>query len=225
MAVERYFTSLQSGPGFQSHWSPLLSHPSVSESRQREKRRGMKEKEEGKKGWLFCLDLDTETRQAHIHVISVWCVTPYINLQRGFDVSISAMHYTWSSVPAASHWPTHPDTSYWRVDPVIKPQKKCRHDSLSLSPTHSPSRRELCGAAALCRKSSLGAVAPVLGSEPTTLSLPRSSSPLPCADLDLSACSHPPPSPDTHLGLFECHTGGETGVCRIKDFDWLSRAA
>ncbi len=35
--VERYFTSPQSDPGFQSHWSPLLSHPSASESRQTER--------------------------------------------------------------------------------------------------------------------------------------------------------------------------------------------
>lgn len=30
MIIKRHFTSLQKGPGFQSHWSPLLSHPSVS---------------------------------------------------------------------------------------------------------------------------------------------------------------------------------------------------
>lgn len=48
-----------------------------------------------------------------------------------------------------------------------------------------------------------------------------SAPPLPCADPDLSACS----PLNSLLGLFESHTGEETGICRIKDFDWLSGAA
>lgn len=45
-----------------------------------------------------------------------------------------------------------------------------------------------------------------------------SAPPLPCADPDLSADS----PLNSLLGLFESHAGVKTGICRIKDFDWLS---
>ncbi|KAK5881474.1 hypothetical protein CesoFtcFv8_022267 [Champsocephalus esox] len=60
----------------------------------------------------------------------------------------------------------------------------------SLSQTHSTSLRELCGTAALCRKSSLGAVAPVLGSAATSLPLAPSSPPV------LTQIYHPASPPE-----------------------------
>lgn len=47
---------------------------------------------------------------------------------------------------------------------------------------------------------------------------PPSAPPLPWADPDLSADS----PLNSLLGLFESHSGVKTGICRIKDFDWLS---
>lgn len=92
--------------------------------------------------------------------------------------------------------------------------------SLSGRQSHSSSRQDLCGTAALCRKPFLRAVAPVRGSETRTIPprFPPSAPPLPCADPDLSADS----PLNSLLGLFESHTGVKTGICRIKDFDWLS---
>lgn len=80
------------------------------------------------------------------------------------------MHYIWLFVPATFHCP-HSDKHFLLDRQHSKTPKKYRRDSFSFSPTHSSSLQELCGTAALCRKSSLGAVATVLGSEPTTLPL------------------------------------------------------
>ena len=159
--VERHFTSLQSDPGFQSHWSPLLSHPSASESRQTDRQRKRRR------------------RQQQIYGTCEMFGWP---LWRCFNLSDSTIHHTQSSLPTTFHWPTHSDKLLLRRWPRKKALKVQTWFTLSLRQTHSSSRQELCGTAALCRKSSLGAVAPVLGSESTTVPLcwPRFiSTPLP----------------------------------------------
>lgn len=65
MVVETHFTSLQSGPGFQSHWSPLLSHPSASESRKTQRKRLISTKADKKQAQIYTFDFNVISDSLH----------------------------------------------------------------------------------------------------------------------------------------------------------------
>ena len=179
--------------------------------------RGRDDKRRRFKGWnrncsVWLLSRDTEPKQAQAcmwYLCDIWPVTSsdaliwasaeFITHPRLFQLHLADQH-------------NHTNASHWRNE-TSKNTQKCSRDSLP------PSVRLLLSTSYVeqppsAKKTSLGAVAPALGSGPTT----RLSFPLPCADLDLSA--HSPLTPCLVCSSVTL----ETGVRRIKDFDWLSRA-
>lgn len=189
--VERHFTSLQSGPGFQSHWSPLRYHPSASDSRQRERER---------EGWMNNL-------KTMIHTCDMCAAFDPSHKPSGGTLAHGTKCFSHGCL-LQLHL-TDPHTQRGSDD--LEKGQRSRQDSLAHRQTHSSSRQEFCGTAVLIRRPSLGAVAPVLGSETTTLPLfpsPSSSSPL-CWPRFIRRFLPLSPPPDGLPGLLECHWWGD----------------